>query len=152
MPFNPVPASFADLTLSPFFPVYLFFLFVTWGAGYGAYSTRHVGTVFSLTEEAQTFCWGKGGHCEYLGFQTHYSMGTRDVKQPKPTYCIKTKRELSRQESLKAHLKKPRCLVKDSLHGGPSRISSPLVGHLIVYGMFIMNNTKNIFIHRFPSF
>ena len=100
-----------------------------------------------------------GGPCEYLGLQTHYSIGLgpvwpkgHDVKRPKPTYRIKTRREPSRRESLKAYLRKLGCLVKDSLHGGSSRISSPLVGHPTAYGMFVMDNTKNIFIHRFPSF
>ena len=75
-----------------------------------------------------------------------------DVKRPKPTYRIKTRREISRRESLKAHLRKPGCLVKDSLHGGMSRISSPPIGHPIAYDMFVMDNTKKIFIHGFPSF
>ena len=76
----------------------------------------------------------------------------RDVKRPKPTYRIKTIRELSRRESLKTHLRKPGCLVKNLLHGSPSRISSPPVGHPTTYDMFVMDNTKKIFIHAFPSF
>ena len=76
----------------------------------------------------------------------------RDVKRPKPTYCTKIRQELSRRESLKAHLRKSGCLVKDLLHGGPSRISSPPAGHPTTHGMFVMDNIKNIFIHGFPTF
>ena len=82
----------------------------------------------------------------------------RDVKRPKPTYCIKTRRELSRRESLKAHLRKPGCLVKDLFHDGSFRILSPPVGHLTAYEKFIMDkytkveNTRKVFIHGFPSF
>ena len=72
----------------------------------------------------------------------------RDVKRPKPTYHIKTRQELPRRESLKAHLRKPGYLVKDSLHGCQSKISSPLAVHPTAYEMFVMDNTKNIFIHE----
>ena len=75
----------------------------------------------------------------------------RKVKWPKLTYCIKIRRELSRRKSLKARLRKLGCLVKDSFYGGPSRISSP-VGHSSAYEMFVMDNIKKIFIHRFPIF
>ena len=80
------------------------------------------------------------------------SFYSNDVKRPNPIYLIKTGWELSRRENLKAHLKKLRCLVKDSLHSGPSRISSPLASYPTAYGKFVMDNTKYIFIHGFPSF
>ena len=47
------------------------------------------------------------------------------MKQPMPTYHIKTRRELTRRESLKAHLRKSKCHIRDSLHGGLSRVSNP---------------------------
>ena len=76
----------------------------------------------------------------------------RCIKRLKPTYSSKIRWELSTWKSFKAHLKKPECLVNDSLHGGPSRISSPPAGHFTAYGMFVMDNTNEIFIHIFPSF
>ena len=61
------------------------------------------------------------------------------MKRPRPTYHIKTKRELTKQESLKTHMRKPEYPIRDSLHGGPSRVSSPPVGHPIVSGKFVMD-------------
>ena len=97
--------------------------------------------------------------CEYLGLQTHYSTDlepvwpkAHDVKRPKLTYRIKTRHELSRRKSLKPHLRKLGCLVKDLLHGGPSRILSLSTGNPTAYGMFVKDNTKKVFIHGFPSF
>ena len=51
---------------------------------------------------------------------------SRIMKQPTLTYHIKTRQELTRRESLKSHMRKPECPIRDSLHGGLSRISSPL--------------------------
>ena len=51
-------------------------------------------------------------------------------------------RHIFRRESLKAHLRKSMCLVKDSFHGGLSRISSLTTDHPTAYGMFVMDNTK----------
>ena len=61
------------------------------------------------------------------------------MKRSKPTYCIKTRRELSRRESPKAHLRKSGCPVKDSLHNGASRVSSPTTGHPTAYGKFVID-------------
>ena len=51
------------------------------------------------TKRAQNPSRGKGGHCEYHGSQTHYSIPVQsvirlahDLKQPKPTFHIKTSR------------------------------------------------------------
>ena len=74
------------------------------------------------------------------------------VKWSKPTYHIKTKRALSRRESLKACLKRSGCLLKDLLQDGPSRISSPPTGHPTTYEKFVMNkymkveNTQKIYL------
>ena len=64
------------------------------------------------------------------------------MKRPKPTYRTKTRRELTRR-GLKTHLRKPWCPVKDSLHGGSSKVSSPLIGHRTAYGKFVMDNYIN---------
>ena len=61
------------------------------------------------------------------------------MKRPKPTYCIKTRRELTKRESLKAHMRKTGCPVKVSLHGGPLRVSSPPIGHTTAYGKSVMD-------------
>ena len=68
----------------------------------------------------------------------------RIMKRSKLTYCIKTKRELSKHESLKVHLRKSRCLVKDSLHGGSFKISNPSVGHPIAYEKFVMDKHTKV--------
>ena len=79
------------------------------------------------------------------------------MKRPKLTYRINTKQELSKWESLKTHLRKLGSPVKDSLHGGPSRVSSPPVGHPTAYGKFVMNkhtkaeNLKKIDIYQWIS-
>ena len=72
---------------------------------------------------------------------------------------MKTKWELSRRESLKAHLRKRRCPVKDSFHGGSSRVSSPPTGHPTAYEKFVMDkhtkaeNTQKIYLSvDFPIF
>ena len=55
-------------------------------------------------------------------------------------------------------MRKIGCLVKDSLHDGPSRILSPPTDHLTTYGEFVMDkytkvkNTQKIFISGFRSF
>ena len=64
----------------------------------------------------------------------------RITKRPKPTYRIKTKQELTRKENFKAHLRKTGCLVKDSLHGSSSRISSPPASYPTLYGKFVIDN------------
>ena len=66
------------------------------------------------------------------------------MKWPRPTYHIKKKRELTKQESLKAHMRKPEYPIRDSLHSGPSRVSSPPVGHPIVYGKFVMDKHTKV--------
>ena len=69
------------------------------------------------------------------------------MEQPKPTYHI-----ITRRESLKAHLRKPGCPIKDSLHGDLSKVSSPSASHPIVYGKFVMDkhtkaeNTQKIYL------
>ena len=74
------------------------------------------------------------------------------MKQSKSTYCVKTRRVLSRQESLRSHLREPVCLFKDLLHGGPSRISSPITAHPTAYEKFVMDkhmkteNTQKIYL------
>ena len=74
------------------------------------------------------------------------------MKRPRPTYHIKTRRELTRRESLKAHMRKPKCPIKDSLHGRPSRVSSPLADHPTAYKKFVMDkhtkakNTQKIYL------
>ena len=70
----------------------------------------------------------------------------RVVKRFKPAYRIKIRRALSRQESLKACLRKLGCLLKYSLQDGMSKILSPTTGHPTAYGKFVMNKymkTKN---------
>ena len=62
----------------------------------------------------------------------------RIMKRLKPTYHIKTKWELTRQESLKAHMRKLGCPIKDSLHGGLSRVLSPPADHPTAHGKFVM--------------
>ena len=80
------------------------------------------------------------------------------IEWPKLTYHIKTKQELTRWDSVKAHLRKPRCPIKDSLHGGPSRVLSPPADHPTAYRKFVMDkhmkveNTQKRFINGFPSF
>ena len=67
----------------------------------------------------------------------------RIMKRPKLTYHIKSRRELIRRKSLKAHMRKPECPNKDSFYGGPSRVSSPPASHPTVYVKFVMNkNTQ----------
>ena len=61
------------------------------------------------------------------------------MKRPRPTYDIKIKRGLTRQENLKAHMRKPKCPIRDSLHGDSSRVSSPLTDHPTAYGKFVMD-------------
>ena len=61
------------------------------------------------------------------------------VKRSKPTYRIKTRQTLFRQESLKARLRKPGCLLKDLLQDDSFRISSSLVGHPTIYGKFVID-------------
>ena len=61
------------------------------------------------------------------------------MNRPKPTYCIKARRELTKQERLVTRLRKPRCPVKGLPHGGPSRVSSLLVGHPTAYEKFVIN-------------
>ena len=61
------------------------------------------------------------------------------MKRPRNIYHIKTRWELTRRESLKAHMRKPKCPIRDSLHGSPSCVSSPPVGHPTAYGKFVMD-------------
>ena len=74
------------------------------------------------------------------------------MKLPRPNYHVKTRQELARRESLKAHLRKPECPIRDSLHGGLSRVSSPLVDHPTAYGNFVIDkhmkaeNTQKIYL------
>ena len=61
------------------------------------------------------------------------------MKQLRSTYHIKIKQELTIRESLKAHLRKQERPIIDSLHGGPSRVSSPPTGYPTAYGKFVMD-------------
>ena len=63
----------------------------------------------------------------------------RVVKWSKLAYSIKTRRVLFRQESHKASMRKPRCLLKDSLQGGMSMILNPTTGHPNAYEKFVMD-------------
>ena len=63
----------------------------------------------------------------------------RIMKLPRPTYHVKTRREQAKRESLKAHMRKPECPIRDSLHGDPSRVSSPPSDHPTAYGNFVMD-------------
>ena len=66
------------------------------------------------------------------------------MKQSRSTYHIKTRWELTRQENFKAHLRKPECHIRDSRHGGLSRVSSPLADHPTVYGKFVMDKHTKV--------
>ena len=61
------------------------------------------------------------------------------MKRSKPTYRIKTKQKLFRRESLKTHLRKLGCSIKDSLHGNPSRVSSLPADYPTAYGKLVMD-------------
>ena len=81
------------------------------------------------------------------------------MKLSKPTYHIKTRQELAKRESLKAYVRKLYYPIKDSLHGGPSRVSSPPTGHPTAYGKFVMdkhtkaeNTQKRYLLAGFPVF
>ena len=66
------------------------------------------------------------------------------MKRPRPTYHIKTMQELTKRESFKAHLRKREGPIRDSLHGDPSRVSSPPAGHLTAYGKFVMDKNTRV--------
>ena len=61
------------------------------------------------------------------------------VKWSKPAYLIKIGRVLSRQESLKSIIRKPGCLLKDSLQDCLCRILGPSASHPTAYGKFVID-------------
>ena len=71
----------------------------------------------------KSLAWEKGGIVSTMVFTprpiTRWTQGPHH-EMAKAHYHIKTRRELTRRESLKGHLRKPGYPVKDSLHGGPS--------------------------------
>ena len=76
------------------------------------------------------------------------------MKLSRPTFHIKTRQELTRRESLKAHMRKLECLkahmrkleclIRDLLHGGPSRVSNPPTGHSTAYEKFVMDKHMKV--------
>ena len=74
------------------------------------------------------------------------------MKRSKLTYHIKTTLKLVRQESFKAHIRKPEGPIRDSLHSGPSKVSSPPADHPPTYRKFLMDkhtkteNTQKIYL------
>ena len=85
--------------------------------------SRYRNIVFSSTEKAQGLDpWSLDLDPLLNGLKAHLAS---IMKRPKPTYHIKTRRELIRWKSLNAHMRKPRCPIKDSLHGALSKVSSP---------------------------